>query len=156
MAYLALRGSGQVSGVSKLHGQVSREIFQPLFPRWPQKDVPIGYVTNGIHVPTWDSVEADAVWTKTCGADRWRGDQPDADELRKLTDIQLGPRFAVAMRASLRLGAASRSMLPPSSRRTYSPSDSRDGLPPISAPISCCTILNDWFGCSPIRSALCN
>jgi starch phosphorylase len=89
MAYLALRGSGQVSGVSKLHGQVSREIFQPLFPRWPQNDVPIGYVTNGIQVPTWDSVEADALWTKACGADRWRSERPDADQIRKLTDDQL-------------------------------------------------------------------
>jgi glucan phosphorylase len=42
MAYLALRGSGQINGVSKLHGQVSRQIFQPLFPLWPQEDVPIG------------------------------------------------------------------------------------------------------------------
>lgn len=35
MAWLAVRGSGQVNGVSKLHGEVSRHIFQPLFPRWP-------------------------------------------------------------------------------------------------------------------------
>ncbi len=55
MAYLALRGSGQVNGVSKLHGEVSRQIFGPLFPRWPRAEVPIGSVTNGIHVPTWDS-----------------------------------------------------------------------------------------------------
>jgi starch phosphorylase len=89
MAYLALRGSGQVSGVSKLHGQVSREIFQPLFPRWPQEEVPVGSVTNGIHVPTWDSVEADALWTKACGADRWRGDEPDVDQVLKFTDAQL-------------------------------------------------------------------
>ena len=64
MAYLAIRGSGQINGVSKLHGQVSRHIFQPLFPRWPEQEVPIGSVTNGIHVPTWDSAEADALWTK--------------------------------------------------------------------------------------------
>jgi starch phosphorylase len=89
MAYLALRGSGQISGVSKLHGQVSREIFQPLFPRWPREEVPVGSVTNGIHVPTWDSVEADELWTKACGADRWRGDDPDVDQVRKLTDAQL-------------------------------------------------------------------
>ncbi len=50
MAYLALRGSGAVNGVSQLHGKVSRSIFQPLFPRWPQDEVPIGHVTNGIHV----------------------------------------------------------------------------------------------------------
>lgn len=89
MAYLALRGSGQVSGVSKLHGEVSRQIFQPLFPRWPQAEVPVGSVTNGIHVPTWDSAEADALWTKACGPDRWRGDRPLADDVRRLTDNEL-------------------------------------------------------------------
>jgi len=89
MAYLALRGSGQVSGVSKLHGEVSRQIFQPLFPRWPQVEVPVGSVTNGIHVPTWDSAEADGLWTKVCGADRWRGGRPLADDVRRLTDSEL-------------------------------------------------------------------
>jgi starch phosphorylase len=89
MAYLALRGSCQVNGVSKLHGQVSRQIFQSLFPRWPQAEVPIGSVTNGIHVPTWDSAEADRLWTKACGADRWRDDGPLADDVRKLTDGEL-------------------------------------------------------------------
>ncbi len=76
MAYLAVRGSGQVNGVSKLHGEVSRHIFQPLFPRWPQQEVPIGSVTNGIHVPTWDSAEADALWTEGLRSKRWRGDSP--------------------------------------------------------------------------------
>jgi starch phosphorylase len=59
MAYLAIRGSGAVNGVSRLHGKVSRSIFQPLFRRWSQDEVPIGHVTNGIHVPTWDSQGAD-------------------------------------------------------------------------------------------------
>jgi starch phosphorylase len=73
MAYLAVRGSGAINGVSRLHGHVSRHIFQALFPRWPQVEVPVGSVTNGIHTPTWDSREADAFWTKLCGAERWRG-----------------------------------------------------------------------------------
>ncbi len=89
MAYLAVRGSGQVNGVSKLHGQVSREIFQPLFPRWPQAEVPIGSVTNGIHVPTWESSVADALWTTACGKKRWRGDRPVNDEIRQLPDAAL-------------------------------------------------------------------
>ena len=89
MAYLAVRGSGQVNGVSKLHGEVSRHIFQPLFPRWPQPEVPIGSVTNGIHVPTWDSAEADTLWTTACGKARWHGDTPAADDIRQLTDAQL-------------------------------------------------------------------
>jgi starch phosphorylase len=89
MAYLAVRGSGQVSGVSQLHASVSRKIFQPLFPRWPQPEVPIGSVTNGIHVPTWDSAAANALWTEACGAHCWQGDHPDCQGISKLSDVQL-------------------------------------------------------------------
>ena len=89
MAYLAVRGSGQINGVSKLHGKVSRQIFQPLFSRWPQHDVPIGSVTNGIHVPTWDSADADALWTSACGKKRWRGDRPAEDDIRHISNQQL-------------------------------------------------------------------
>ena len=73
MACLAIRGCGAVNGVSRMHGKVSRRIFQPLFPRWPEDEVPVGYITNGIHVPTWDSAEADDLWMESCGKDRWLG-----------------------------------------------------------------------------------
>jgi len=73
MAYLAIRGSGAVNGVSRLHGKVSRRIFSPLFPRWPEDEVPVGYVTNGVHVPTWDSAPSDDLWTQACGKERWLG-----------------------------------------------------------------------------------
>ena len=46
MAYLAMRGSGAINGVSRLHGEVSRRIFQILFPRWPQAEVPVGHVNE--------------------------------------------------------------------------------------------------------------
>ena len=90
MAYLATRGSGCVNGVSRLHGQVSRRIFQVLFPRWPETEVPIGYVTNGVHVPTWESQDAGALWGTACGDTRWRGDMECVEtDFRKLTDAQL-------------------------------------------------------------------
>ena len=73
MAYLAVRGSLAVNGVSRLHGQVSRRIFQPLFPHWPEIEVPVGHVTNGVHMSTWDSEEADELWTGACGKERWLG-----------------------------------------------------------------------------------
>jgi len=73
MAYLAIRGAGAVNGVSRLHGEVSRRLFAPLFPRWPAEEVPIGHVTNGVHMPTWDSAEADALWTEACGKECWLG-----------------------------------------------------------------------------------
>lgn len=73
MAYLAIRGSNAVNGVSRLHGEVSRHIFEPLFPQWPTLEVPVGFITNGVHMPTWDSKEADIIWTEACGKDRWLG-----------------------------------------------------------------------------------
>ncbi|MFA6928946.1 MAG: alpha-glucan family phosphorylase [Lentisphaeria bacterium] len=73
MAYLAIRGSGAVNGVSRLHGEVSRQLFRPLFPNWPVKEVPVKHVTNGVHMPTWDSATADELWTKACSKNRWRG-----------------------------------------------------------------------------------
>src|SRR5665213_4231737 len=62
MAYLAVRGGGAVNGVSRLHGKVSRHIFLPLFPHWPEDEIPVGYVTNGVHMPTWDSAPSDDLW----------------------------------------------------------------------------------------------
>ena len=73
MAYLAVRGSGAVNGVSRLHGKVSQRIFMPLFPHWPQDEIPVGHVTNGVHMPTWDSAPADDLWTEACGKGRWLG-----------------------------------------------------------------------------------
>jgi glycogen phosphorylase len=72
-AYLAINGSSFVNGVSQLHHRVSQQLFAPLFPRWPLHEVPVGYITNGVHMPTWDSPEADKLWTEACGKERWLG-----------------------------------------------------------------------------------
>jgi len=90
MAYLAIHGSGAVNGVSRLHGEVSRGLFQPLFRRWPHREVPVGHVTNGVHVPSWDSEEADALWTKACGKGRWLdGLEGLGDLIRQVSDEEL-------------------------------------------------------------------
>jgi starch phosphorylase len=90
MAYLAIRGSGAVNGVSRLHGQVSRHIFEPLFPHWPEDEVPVGHVTNGVHMPSWDSASADELWTAACGKDRWLGTMETLDQdIRRVSDTQL-------------------------------------------------------------------
>jgi starch phosphorylase len=73
MAWLATRLSGAVNAVSLRHEQVSRRIFQVLFPRCPEAEVPVGHVTNGVHVPSWDSADADTLWTTACGSERWQG-----------------------------------------------------------------------------------
>ena len=90
MAYLAIRGSGASNGVSRLHGQVSRRLFQPLFPRWPEEEVPVGHVTNGIHTPSWDSAAADELWTGACGKDRWLGTAETLErDIRQVSDARL-------------------------------------------------------------------
>ena len=101
MAYLAIRGSGAVNGVSRLHGEVSRHLFESLFPRWPVDEVPVGYVTNGIHTPTWDSAAADDLWTEACGKDRWLGTTKSVGEaIRRVSDVRLW-QFRTAARKSL-------------------------------------------------------
>jgi len=73
MTYFALRTCAATNGVSRLHGQVSQALFHQLYPRWPIKEVPVGYITNGVHVPTWDSSFTDTLWTRVCGKCRWAG-----------------------------------------------------------------------------------
>ena len=100
MAYLAIRGSGAVNGVSRLHGKVSRHLFEPLFSRWPTDEIPVGSVTNGVHMPTWDSEEADELWTEACGKDRWLGTMETMDEnIRQISDDRLWQFRAVARKS---------------------------------------------------------
>ena len=90
MACLALRGCGAVNGVSRLHGRVSRQIFRPLFPRWPEGEVPVGHVTNGVHMPTWESAASDTVWAEACTRNRWLGTLETMEQdLRDVSDSQL-------------------------------------------------------------------
>ncbi len=101
MAYLAIRGSGAVNGVSRLHGEVSRRLFEPLFPRWPTTEIPIGHVTNGVHIPTWDSAPADDLWTQACGKCRWQGTMDTLErDIRSVTDTDLW-QFRLAASKSL-------------------------------------------------------
>jgi starch phosphorylase len=101
MAYLAIRGSGAVNGVSRLHGEVSRHIFEPLFSHWPKGEVPVGHVTNGVHMPSWDSAPADDLWTQTCGKNRWLGmAETLGKDIRRVSDADLW-QLRSAARSSL-------------------------------------------------------
>lgn len=53
MTYLALSFAGFVNGVSRLHGEVSKELLRSYWPRLLKSEVPVRAVTNGIHLPTW-------------------------------------------------------------------------------------------------------
>jgi starch phosphorylase len=90
MAHLAMSGCSHANGVSRLHGRVSRRIFQSRYPRWPEREVPVDYVTNGIHIPTWDSPAAQRLWSEACpGGCGPEGIDYFKDSLAKKSDEEL-------------------------------------------------------------------
>ncbi|MDF1478689.1 alpha-glucan family phosphorylase [Leifsonia sp. H3M29-4] len=68
MAVMGLRLAERANGVSKLHGEVSREMFGALWPGFDADDVPITSITNGVHAPTWTDPEMLALAQRTFGS----------------------------------------------------------------------------------------
>ena len=77
MTAFALRLSGCRNAVSKRHAEVSRKMWRSLWPNLPENQVPIDYVTNGVHVPTWIEPKIKLLLDTYLGAD-WlaRHDDP--------------------------------------------------------------------------------
>jgi len=121
MAYLALRGCAAANGVSRLHGIVSRRLFQPLYPRWVEREVPVTHVTNGVHMPSWDSAEADELWTRACGKERWLGRTEElTGAIRSLADE---PLWELRVARSRHLIAFARARLATQLRHRGAPAD---------------------------------
>ena len=101
MAYLAMRGSCHVNGVARLHGKVSQRLFEVLFPGWPQGEIPVRSVTNGVHVPTWHSEQANQLWTEAYGVDGpWLGNVGAAAKgIERVSDERLWDYCAEARKA---------------------------------------------------------
>lgn len=73
MAFMGLHLASRSNGVSKLHGEVSRSMFAPLWPSVPEEEVPIGSITNGVHAATWVFPEMSDLLDRTL-ADGWGQD----------------------------------------------------------------------------------
>jgi starch phosphorylase len=78
MTAAAMRLAGTRNGVSRLHGAVSRRMWHDLWPELAVDDLPIGHVTNGVHLPTWVGADVARLLHDRVGAD-W---PEDAGELR--------------------------------------------------------------------------
>jgi glycogen phosphorylase len=117
MAVMGLRLAGFSNGVSKLHGQVSRQIFQSVWPGVPTDELPIKSVTNGVHTRTWASVEMRDLFDRhvlpewhLAGPDRWaRIDDVGDDELWRARQ-QAKERLIAFARQRLRTTAIGRGM----------------------------------------------
>jgi glycogen phosphorylase len=102
MTALAIRTSGLVNAVSRLHGRVTREMWAPLWPDRAEADRPVATVTNGVHVPTWVSGDMSALFDRYVGPD-WldRHDDPALwDRVLEIPDEELW-RVRQALRAYL-------------------------------------------------------
>ena len=69
MSHLAAKLSQWINGVSKIHGQVSREMFQHLYEGFEVEELHIDYVTNSVHYPTWTAPDLQKLYSKTFGKD---------------------------------------------------------------------------------------
>ncbi len=161
MAYLAVRGSGAVNGVSRLHGEVSRRLFSSLFPRWPEREVPVASRHQ------WSSRRHLGISGNGCalGAGLWAGSLG-----RRPSQTRAAPSgpsrhrsLAIANQRIERFdrvhapAPGARASGPRSARRKTSPRrigsststrlrwDLRGASPLTSGPIFCCTIPNGWL-----------
>ena len=80
MTVLALRTASFSNGVSKLHGQVSRQMWNRVWKDLPESEVPIGHVTNGVHFRTWVSIEMNQLYDRYLGP-KWREEPADREPL---------------------------------------------------------------------------
>lgn len=123
MTVLALRMAAYSNGVSRLHGSVSRGMWQELWPGLPVDEVPIGHVTNGVHLRSWVSEEHDHFYDRYIGS-RWRS-QPSANGLwRQASRIPLEELWRIHERRRERLVVFARRRLQEQMRnRTVSQAD---------------------------------
>jgi len=91
MAVLALRLSNWNNGVSRLHGKVSRRMWQRIWPKTPEADLPISHTTNGVHIPSWVSKGMSENFNRYLGP-RWMEDPDNVkvwERVSKIPDTEL-------------------------------------------------------------------
>jgi starch phosphorylase len=86
MTALAMRTSAAINGVSQLHGEVTRQMWQSIWPELPVDKLPVKFITNGVHVPTWMSSEIGALLERYLGSD-WLENHDDPAVAGRVLDI---------------------------------------------------------------------
>jgi starch phosphorylase len=110
MTVLALRMAGPSNGVSVLHGKVSRNMWKAIWPNLPEDEVPIGAVTNGVHLRTWISLEMNQLYDRYLGP-KWREEHADPRIWQRVQSIPREEMWRTHERRRLRLVAFARSHL---------------------------------------------
>lgn len=110
MALLALNFSSGANGVAKLHGRVSREMWNYVYPDVPEKEVPIDSITNGVHMLTWVSGEMAGLFDRYLSPE-WRTNESDASVWETVDSIPDGELWRTHERRRERLVAFARQRL---------------------------------------------
>lgn len=115
MTYLALNGTRRINGVSRIHGGVSSQLCSSHWPQIPPLENPVGYVTNGVHVPTFLS----SVWAPYLDEHlpQWRQRPSDAAYWKGLDQEADTPFWRVSQDAKSRMLAGVRARLEREYRR---------------------------------------
>ncbi len=86
MSVFALNTAQEANGVSLLHGKVSRKMFQPVWKGYFPKELHVGHVTNGVHLPTWASSTVKAIYNDNFD-ETFINDQSNLDIWSKIHDV---------------------------------------------------------------------
>jgi len=107
MAVMAVRMSFGTNAVSLLHRETSKRMWQALWPNVPLNEVPIGHVTNGIHIPTWISAEMGSLFDRYLGP-KWRETPRDSTVWKRIESIPMEELWHTHERRRERLVAFAR------------------------------------------------
>jgi len=110
MTILALRLAAVSNGVSRLHGDVSRKMWNHLWPGVPEKEAPIGHVTNGVHFQSWISYEMNQLYDRYLGP-KWREEPADRTLWQRVDNIPAEELWRTHERRRERLVAFARRRL---------------------------------------------
>ena len=86
MSVFACNSCQEVNGVSWLHGKVSQKMFQPIWKGYSPDELHVGYVTNGVHMPTWAASEWKEFYVKTFGPE-FMSHQSDPKMWEKIYEV---------------------------------------------------------------------
>lgn len=110
MTHLAISGARSINGVSEIHGRVSSAICAPAWPEVPHQENPVGFVTNGVHVPTFIEQEWSALFDQHIGA-AWGSQLMDPNLVRNIEAIPDGRFWYVSQRVKSNMLTALRTRL---------------------------------------------
>lgn len=102
MTVLALKTSRRANGVSAIHGTVSRLMWNSLWPTRPEAEVPIGHITNGVHVLSWLAPQMHQLFESRLGQD-WPTRMAHPDMWAKVADIDDGELWEAHQSLNMRL-----------------------------------------------------